>query len=157
RALGLPEGRPILLSIGNLTENKGFHLIIQAVARLRHRRPDILFVIVGDGEYRSALEAKVRELGLANAVRFVGSRPHESLSEWYSAANVFCLASRSEGWPNVVLEAMACGLPVIATRAWGGAIVISSSLGILVEREPQALQDAIDDALAKSWDRDSIV
>src|SRR5262249_45405307 len=116
RLLGLPTDRPILLSVGNLTENKGFHILIDAVASLRERQSSVLLVSAGEGACRSHLSRKVRDLGLDNNVKLVGTHPHEELSAWYSAADVFCLASATEGCPNVVMEAPACGRPVITTR-----------------------------------------
>lgn len=154
--LGLPGSRPILLSVGKLTENKGFHILIEAVASLRENRPDVLLVIIGDGDYRSRLSRKIRDLGLEDNVRLVGTRPHDQLSAWYSAADLFCLASASEGCPNVVMEAMACGRPVIAT--WVAAqIVDTPMLGILVNRTPEEFRHAMEQALSCDWDHASIV
>jgi glycosyltransferase involved in cell wall biosynthesis len=155
--LGLPGDRPIVLSIGHLNENKGFQILVEAVALLRRLRPDLMLVIVGDGTYRSNLERQVRRLGLQDRVALVGARASEELATWYSAADLFCLASEREGCPNVLLEAIACGCPVIATRAGGTVeIVESPSLGLLVERTPKAFESAIDQALRRSWARPAI-
>src|SRR5262249_17437264 len=115
--LGLPSDRPIALAVGHLNENKGLHILIEAVARLRS--PDVMLVIVGEGPDRSRLENQIRGCGLVEKVKLVGTLPHHELSSWYSAADIFCLASSREGCPNVVLEAMACGRPVVATRVGG--------------------------------------
>jgi teichuronic acid biosynthesis glycosyltransferase TuaC len=155
--LELPSDRPIVLSVGNLLENKGFQILIEMASRLRRRRPDLLFIIVGDGTKRSRLEAQIRSLDLQNNVSLVGARPHEELPAWYSAADLFCLASEREGCPNVLLEALACGCPVIATNVGGiREIVTSPSLGILVGRTPEAFEAAIDQALRRQWNRDAI-
>jgi glycosyltransferase involved in cell wall biosynthesis len=156
RLLGLPDNRPILLSVGSLTENKGFHILIDAIARLRLRRPDVLLVIVGEGDYRSKLEKQILGGGLSQNVRLVGAQAHENLSAWYSAADVFSLASGREGCPNVVMEAMACGRPIVTTRA-AAAIIPSSRFGILVDRTPDEFQHTLDQALARKWDHEAIV
>jgi teichuronic acid biosynthesis glycosyltransferase TuaC len=156
RLLDLPVERPIVLSIGNLTENKGFHILIEAVAGLRARRPDVLLVIIGDGSRKAQLLRKIRDLGLNDNVRLVGTQAHDALSAWYSAADVFCLASATEGWPNVVMEAMACGRPVIATRV-AAHILDTPALGILVSRTPEEFSCAMEQALARDWDHAAIV
>ena len=157
RKLGLQEDRPIILSVGHLNENKGFQILIEAAALLRRIRPDVMLVIVGEGADRARLERHVRRLGLQNHVALVGARRSEELAAWYSAADLFCLASEREGCPNVLLEAIACGCPVIATRVGGTVeIVQSPSLGTLVERTPKAFESAIDQALRRPWDRAAI-
>jgi glycosyltransferase involved in cell wall biosynthesis len=155
RFLQLPDDRPILLSVGKLTENKGFHVLIDAVAQLRLRRPDVLLVIVGEGPYRSKLELQIQRLGVAHNVRLVGEKAHEDLSAWYCAADLFCLASRSEGCPNVVMEAMACGRPIVATRSAAGSV--PPSFGIVVERTHDDFQRNLDEALSRNWDQQAIV
>ena len=77
---------------------------------------------------RAELQTMACSLGLADAVRFAGAVPQAELARWYSAADLLLLASSREGWPNVLLEAMACGTPVVASRVGGVAEVVSSSL-----------------------------
>jgi glycosyltransferase involved in cell wall biosynthesis len=156
--LALPSDRPIVLGVGQLTQGKGFHILIEAVARLRSHHPDVLLLLVGEGPYRSALEKQIRDLGVSGNVRLAGSQPHDRLALWYSASNVFCLPSSTEGCPNVVLEAMACGLPVVATRVGGiPDAVVSPAMGTLVDRTVEAFEQAIGAALFRRWDHDSIV
>jgi glycosyltransferase involved in cell wall biosynthesis len=145
-----------LLSVGKLSENKGFHILIEAVAKLRLHQPCVLLLIIGEGEHKSHLLGQIRDLGLEDNVKLVGTRPHEELSAWYSAADVFCLASATEGSPNVVMEAMACGLPVIATQV-AAPIVNLPSLGILVERTPDEFRHAMESAIVRNWDHAAIV
>src|SRR5437016_10039663 len=116
-----------------------------------------MLVIVGEGADRARLERHVGRLGLQNQVALVGARRSEELGAWYSAADLFCLASEREGCPNVVLEAIACGCPVIATRVGGIVEVVSSpTLGILADRTSEAFECAIDQALRRPWDREAI-
>ncbi|MFQ5845839.1 MAG: glycosyltransferase, partial [Planctomycetota bacterium] len=109
-ALELPADRPLLLSVGHLCERKGFHLLVRALARLGSEAP--LLAVVGgageEGDFERRLRAEVRRHGLEDRVLLPGPCPPERLRAWYSAADLFCLASSREGWPNVLLEAFAC-------------------------------------------------
>jgi glycosyltransferase involved in cell wall biosynthesis len=109
-ALGLSG--PMLLSVGNLIELKGHHLIIEALREL----PDHQLLIIGSGPERQALEKLAVRLGVEQRTRFVGLVPQAELRNYYGAADALILASSREGWANVLLEAMACGTPVVATR-----------------------------------------
>ncbi len=155
-ALGLPLGRRIAISVGHLKEGKGFHILLDAIAALRDRGRDVMLVVVGDGPFRPHLEQQIQRLGLQESVKLAGAQQHENLPVWYNAADVFCLASASEGCPNVVLEAMACGLPVITTNV-GVELVTSPALGILTERSASEFCTAIDDAVQRTWNRAAIV
>jgi glycosyltransferase involved in cell wall biosynthesis len=129
-----PRQGPLLLSVGHLIERKGHHLVIEALAALLPQHPDARAVIVGEGEERARLEALARRLGVADRVMLTGSLPQTDLPRWYSAADVLVLASSREGWANVLLEAMACGTPVVATNIWGTPEVVASpQAGVLVE------------------------
>ncbi|MCU0692376.1 MAG: glycosyltransferase [Polyangiaceae bacterium] len=157
-ALSLPTGVPVLVTIGALVERKGFHRVIELLPALRERFPGLTYLVVGgpspEGDLSGALERQVAVLGLRGTVRFLGALPPEELRVPLSAADVFVLATRNEGWANVLLEAMACGLPVIATDVGGNAeVVCSSSLGTIVAfDDAKALEAALDEALRKSWD-----
>jgi glycosyltransferase involved in cell wall biosynthesis len=144
----------LILSVGNLTANKGFDLLIKAVSALRDDRPrdQVHLVIVGEGECRHRLETLVAALDLGAHVRLVGGVPHERLYLWYSAADVFCLASEREGWPNVLMEALACGTPVVATPVGGiPEIIVSEEIGLLTERQEVKIAAAIRKALDHQW------
>lgn len=157
-ACGLPLDRPIILTVGGIYEGKGQHHVVEALARLSARRPDAVYVMVGEDRrdgYVEGLRERVARAGLGDRVRFAGRKPHDALADWYSAADVFCLATRSEGWANVLLEALACGTPVVATRVGGNAeIVPSDRYGLLVAHgDVPALADALDRAIESRWDR----
>lgn len=117
--LGL-DGR-VLLSVGHLVERKGHHLTIDALRSL----PGHTLLIVGDGPERGRLQAQAAERGVADRMRILGERPQASLPDYYRAADVLVLASSREGWANVLLEAMACGTPVVATAIWGTPEVVA--------------------------------
>jgi teichuronic acid biosynthesis glycosyltransferase TuaC len=117
----------------------------------------LMLAIIGEGTYRPRLESQIKRLNLQDNVKLFGSCPNTELSKWYSAADLFCLASEREGCPNVLLEAIACGCPVVTTDAGGiREIVTSPSLGMLVDRTPVAFQSAINQALHHPWDRAAI-
>jgi glycosyltransferase involved in cell wall biosynthesis len=132
---------PTLLSVGHLIPRKRNELTIAALPRL----PDHRLVLVGDGPERGALEALAARLGVAPRVRFAGPVPHARLPAWYAAADIMVLASSREGWANVLLEAMACGTPVVATPAWGSREAVAApEAGIVIdEATPEALAAAI--------------
>ncbi|HKV62623.1 MAG TPA: glycosyltransferase family 4 protein [Candidatus Acidoferrum sp.] len=157
KQLGLPEERAILVSAGSLIESKGHHLLIAAVAELARSFPQLRLYILGEGVYRSTLEQLVREKKVQDRVFFFGNRPNEELNLWFSAADLSCLISSREGWPNVVSEALACGTPVLATRAGGiPEIITSPELGLFVERNVQSIAVGLERALTKPWNRAEI-
>lgn len=161
-ALGLPPQARVLVSVGGLVERKGFHRVIDCLPALMQAHPDLHFLVVGgagpEGDISGRLQAQVVHLGLADRVRFLGSVAPDDLKVPLSAADVFVLATRYEGWANVLLEAMACGLPVVTTRVGGNAQVVSQSdVGSLVPFDDSAaLSAALDRALCKAWNGDAI-
>lgn len=147
--LGL-SGKTIL-SVGHLIDRKGHDLVIDAMRSI----PDITLLIAGEGEKRSALEAQAKRVGLLERVRFLGPVAHENLNKIYRSADMLVLASSREGWPNVLLEAMACGTPCIATNIPGSNEVIGDpAAGELVEhRSSGAIAEAIKTMIANPPDR----
>jgi teichuronic acid biosynthesis glycosyltransferase TuaC len=131
---------PTLLSVGNLVPLKGHDLVIRALENL----PGFQLIIAGDGPERARLESLVDDLELKNRVQFLGRIAHEELPGLYSAGDALVLASSREGWPNVLLESMACGTPAIATNVGGvSEIVTKPASGLVVEdRTPEALAAA---------------
>ncbi|MBO0710068.1 MAG: glycosyltransferase [Acetobacteraceae bacterium] len=133
--------RPTLISVGLLIERKGHHRTIQAMTLL----PEHELIIVGEGPERARLEALIARLGLADRVRLLGSRPHAELPHYYAAADALVLASSREGWANVLLEAMACGTPVIASPIPGNPEVVQNpDAGLIAKANtPQAIAAAV--------------
>ncbi|MGB7998260.1 MAG: glycosyltransferase family 4 protein, partial [Photobacterium halotolerans] len=150
QALNLPVNVPVILSVGLLIERKGHHLVIEA---LRHI-PDALLLIAGTGPKAKALSALAKQHGVAQRVRFLGKLSQEELSAYYGAADLLALASDREGWANVLLEAMACGTPVVATNIWGTPEVVRKpQAGTLVERNVTAIAEGIRQLLKKPFSR----
>jgi glycosyltransferase involved in cell wall biosynthesis len=161
--LTLPRGARVLVSVGGLVPRKGFHRVIACLPGLLSRFPDLYYLVVGgpspEGDMTAQLHEQVRRLRLDDRVLFCGPVAPDRLHEVLSAADVFILATSNEGWANVFLEAMACGLPVVTTRVGGNAEVVArEDLGILIEHGDQsALAAAMAAALEKTWDRNAIL
>jgi glycosyltransferase involved in cell wall biosynthesis len=162
QAWGLPEEGRFLITVGGLVERKGFHRVLEVLPELRKQYPDLHYLVVGgasaEGDWAERLQAMVREAGLRDCVHFMGTVAHERIRELLSAADLFVLSTRNEGWANVLLEAMACRLPVVATDVGGNAEVVNSlGLGYVVPFDDSAaLQRALQQALERDWDRDAI-
>lgn len=141
-----PSSGPIrLLNVGQLEPRKGQHLLLQAVSDLRSRGMAVALTIVGGGSQRAALELQARQLGLADSVRFTGPLSAQQVRDCYAQADLFCLPSLAEGIPIVLMEAMAAGLPVIASAIDGiPELVIDEVNGLLVPAgDVQALAGAL--------------
>jgi glycosyltransferase involved in cell wall biosynthesis len=151
--LGLPDV-PTFVSVGHLVERKGHEVAIQTLAASFAKAA---LVIVGEGELRMQLERMTRQLGVSHRVTFAGAVPQERLKYYFSAADVSILASSREGWPNVLLESMACGTPVVATRQWGTPEVVSApEAGVLVdERTSESVAAGIRALLARNPSREA--
>ena len=124
KELDLPLDKTIALYAGYLTKRKGVYELLKAIYRVQQQCPDILLVICGAGPEETALRRVIREKGIEDMVRMAGEVEPERMNKWMQASDLFVLASHTEGMPNVVTEAMACGLPVVATAVGGlpGAI-----------------------------------
>jgi len=138
--------RPLILSVGRLAEQKGYPDLLAAVARLRSTHPAAMLLIAGEGRLRPALEAQIVEQRLAGHVRLLGMR--RDVPRLLSAADLFVSSSHWEGLPNAVLEAMAAGLPIVATSVSDTPRVVVDGSGLLVPpKNPDALAAAIDTLL----------
>jgi glycosyltransferase involved in cell wall biosynthesis len=155
--LGLPTNRRILLYVGNLVPEKGVDVLLEAMSHVHRRHPDVELRIVGRGSSETELRRRAAELGLTRSVHFEGSKAHDNIALWMGAADVFCLPSRREGCPNVVLEALASGRPVVASRVGGVPELLNDRNGIMARAgEPEDLADCLCRALAVDWDAQSL-
>jgi len=157
RALGIADEARLVLFVGHLVPVKALDVLLRAWALLggapsvgAHAR----LVLIGEGSERGKLERQAGELGLAGCVAFLGPRPQAAVADWMVAADLLALPSHAEGSPNVVVEALASGTPVVASRVGGIPDLVDEGVnGLLVPAgEPQALADALAAALGRPWD-----
>jgi glycosyltransferase involved in cell wall biosynthesis len=146
-ALGIPKGAPVVGNVAALTDHKDHATLVEAMARLRPRRPDARLVVCGEGPLRGALEALVRGRGLEDRVVLAGFR--HDLDRLLPAFSVFCLSSRLEGLGTSLLDAMAFGLPIVATAAGGipEAVEDGRNGRLVPPRDPAALAEALAEVL----------
>jgi colanic acid/amylovoran biosynthesis glycosyltransferase len=149
-----PHDGPLrVLTVGRLVPEKGHAILFDAIAELERRGVPVHVEVVGDGPRREELRRRVEELGISHRVRFAGQVGQEHIVDRYAAADVFCLASLSEGLPVVLMEAMSTGLPVIATRIMGiPELVEDGATGLIVSPgRPEEIVAALE-TLARSPD-----
>lgn len=146
--LGVPEDAPVVGNVGALTDHKDHQTLLRAMALLRERQPEAWLVVLGEGELRGKLLSLTRALGLADRVVFAGFR--RDLDRLLPAFSVFCLSSRLEGLGTSLLDAMAFGLPVVATAAGGIPEAVQDGVTgrLTAPEDPRALADALVEALA---------
>jgi glycosyltransferase involved in cell wall biosynthesis len=162
RKYGIPPDRKVILSAGALIERKGHHRIVRALKKLQERGVPVHLVIAGgpapEGFFEPPLERLVTELGLEDQVQFLGHVSAPQMPELMSAADLLCLASTREGWPNVVHESLGCGTPVVATDIGGVPDMLpSETYGFVVPVDDQVtLENSLANALQRSWNREAI-
>lgn len=155
-----PEPQRIVY-VGNFVEEKGVDVLVKAFSLLLSQNENLRLSLVGSGNLQPRLREIVEEMGLTGKVEFHGRRSHEEIPLWMSAADLFCLPSLREGCPNVVLEALSSGVPVVASRVGGVPEILNETQGELTEAgNPQALSASLCRALEREWNpellRDSV-
>ncbi len=156
--LGLPLDRKLICFVGRLSPEKGADLLLDAFAGLvRSGLEDGELVIVGGGAENAKLQARARDKGIEPRIHFKGMRPPTEIPDFISACDILCLPSRREGCPNVVLEALASGKPVVACNVGGVPELLNERNGVIVQPEsPDALAEGIKQALIRTWDPQSL-
>jgi teichuronic acid biosynthesis glycosyltransferase TuaC len=158
--LGLAADARVIVSVGALVPLKRMEFLIEAMPQILQCHPSAQLFIFGEGPERAALTAQIAAQNLQSRVFLPGAKPQAELAEWYAAADLFCLASQREGCPNVVIEALACGAPVVASDVGGiGDLVTHEGLGWLLSADAQTASGfahSIKLALGQSWSRNMI-
>lgn len=155
--LQIPAGVELVVFVGRLVPVKRLGDFLSAAHILRATHPSLQVVCIGDGPCLPKLTQSVRRKRLTEVVRFIGAKSPPEIAKWLAACNVFCLPSQSEGSPNVIFEALACGRPVVATNVGGIPSLVDSQCGILVKpKAPAALAQALHAALSRKWDEAAI-
>ncbi|WP_371187646.1 glycosyltransferase family 4 protein [Thalassotalea maritima] len=143
----------IIVSVGNLVPLKGHDLIIRAVAKI----DDAQLFLIGEGPRKENLQALAIAEGVADRITFLGRLKQSQVAEYFQIADVSILASSREGWANVLLESLACGTPVIATKVGGNPEIIADhTVGILIERDYNSIVEAIRQIKSYGLCRDTI-
>ena len=158
RELGLSESVKYVLFVGNLLPVKGIDVLTEAFVAMRARNPSLFaqtqLLIAGDGPKRGWVVRRMAEEGLGGSVKLLGHVGREKVARLMNAADVLALPSRNEGCPNVVLEALCCGTPVVAARVGAVPDLLDESCGIIAPPEDSPkFYLALEQALTKQWDR----
>lgn len=155
--LGLPVDARTILYVGRLSKQKGLQELCDAFAILAREQSNMKLVFLGSGPYREKILSAARSGGLENRIVITGDQGRHEVAEWMRAADLLCLPSYSEGCPNVVIEAIACGCPVVATDVGGTTEIVNQECSILVPpRDPERLAAGLREGLARRWDRQRI-
>lgn len=145
-SLGAVSSEEWIITAGatRLTERKGLHLIIEALPELALLQPNIMFEIMGDGSATESLQQLAKDLGVERHVRFLGRIDASETTSYYQRARVFVLPSANEGMSNALLEALACGLPVVVTDTGGSSELVEEGVnGFIIAREASAIVEAL--------------
>jgi teichuronic acid biosynthesis glycosyltransferase TuaC len=156
--LGIPDRHQAIVWVGRMVPVKGLDILLDSLALVQTRGVDCHLYLVGDGPLCRDLVSQAEALGITARVTFVGPKLHDELPDWYRAADVTVLPSRSEGLPNVLRESLACGTPFVASRVGGISEIAEPSSSLLVPPEdPAALADAIAQALGRWGGRNDLI
>lgn len=155
-ALQLGADAELVVYVGRLVPEKGLRELLDAMTTLAPQRPRLQLALVGEGPMRTELETRIAA-DPALRVHLAGAQgPHE-VARWMAASNLVTLPSYSEGHPNVLVEALACARPVVATPVGGIPEVVDADCGLLVAaRDPVALAAGLRDALDRPWDETAL-
>jgi teichuronic acid biosynthesis glycosyltransferase TuaC len=157
KELGLSLDGRLVVYVGRYDIAKGLVELLNAVPKIAAAHPRLTVALVGDGPARPELEGHVTRLGIQDHVKFVAPCRSSGVAKWMAASDLFTLPSYREGCPNVVIEALSCGKPVVAANVGGVPDLVDDECGILVPpRDAEALARAISAALGRTWDCEAI-
>lgn len=157
RALNIPADARLMVYVGRFVEAKGLNELIDAFAQMAQDDPRDRLALIGDGVMKADLQARIQALGLQDRIHMPGGLAPQDVATWIGASSLLTLPSWSEGYPNVVVEGVACGRPVVATDVGGTREIIDGSNGILVKpRSVGSLKAGLQEALSRSWPHEAI-
>jgi len=152
---GLSGDCKFILAISRLSSEKGLEFLLEAMTKLATK--NVKLALVGDGPLYNRLNDYVTSNNLSEKVLFLGAVPHKDLYLWYNAADVFCLPSLWEGCPNVVIESLACGTPVVSSNVGAVPHFVNNDCGAIVPRgDADSLAKALDKVLNREWDQNDV-
>jgi glycosyltransferase involved in cell wall biosynthesis len=156
RQLGIDEGARLVVYVGRLVPEKGLRELLEATAALSPEHPRVELALIGDGPLRGELDQSARRIA-GVPVHLPGAMDASMVARWMAASDLVTLPSYSEGHPNVLVEALACGRPVVATHVGGIPEVVDASCGVLVApRDAHALSVALGQVLDHEWEPDAL-
>ncbi len=139
---GIPEGIPLIISVANLVPYKEYFSILDALKELKDAGYEFYYLILGDGPMRLAIEHKIEAYNLQKNIRIVGNV--QNVLDYLKVSDIFIHSSKGEGCSNAILEAMAAGLPIIASNTGGTSEIVTSEVGLLFEyKNPNQLKDCL--------------
>lgn len=153
--LTLPIDRHIFVSVGRLQEQKGYAFLLEAARQLANEHTRVLFIVLGEGELRGLLEKEIMNQGLQDSVWLLGNR--ENVAEYLYASDSFVMPSLWEGLPIALLEAMACALPIVATRVGGVPDAVGNTAILVPPKDATALADACRKMLAQPAEQRAVL
>jgi glycosyltransferase involved in cell wall biosynthesis len=140
----LPLDGIIVIYTGRIHSVKGWQLILESFSRFRLAYSNSTLIFIGEGNDRGKLESEIAGKGLNNYARVIGYQEHEIIAEYLQASDLFVMASLQEGWPNSMVEALACGLPIVTTEYSSARILVKDGVnGYVVERDPGLYSNAM--------------
>ena len=155
--LGLDQDKKIIVYVGRMDHRKGLLELVEAVAQLRATRPDFHCYLIGDGADKGMVEAAIAKHQVGDIVTIMPPCYSGQVAVWMGAADVVTLPSYAEGCPNVVIEAMSAGRPVVATKVGGIPELMNETVGRLVKvRDVPTLTKGLSEVLNETWDADAI-
>lgn len=156
--LGLDANELYCLFVGRLNSVKGLSTLLAAISSLKEQgRLHFKTLVIGEGEMRAELEEYIARNDLNAHISLLGEIPHDQVARWMMASDFLCLPSRMEGLPNVIMEALACGLPVVASNVGGVPELVNQENGVLVQPDdPEELAKALQVVAGREWDKAGI-
>ncbi len=157
RHLSIASDSELIVFVGWIAATKGVQELLDATAQLAQNRPRLQVAFIGEGALSAQIKLRAKTGVLRNRIFIPGPLPSPEVAEWLAAADLFCLPSYAEGCPNVVIEALASGTPVVASHVGGIPDLVDANSGILTRpRDSGALAEALERALTTNWDHAAI-